>query len=73
MYFPTEQLAAQGLDPGQVVGIKVRGDSMDGTLADGNWVLVDRSSRAPKGCSCYSCTASGASSACSAWPAAPGC
>lgn len=48
MYFPTEQLAAQGLDPAQVVGIKVRGDSMDGTLADGDWVLVDRSSRDPR-------------------------
>ncbi|MDR5868113.1 XRE family transcriptional regulator [Halomonas koreensis] len=47
LYFPTEQLAAQGLDPAQVVGIKVRGDSMDGTLADGDWVLVDRSSRDP--------------------------
>ncbi|KPM92547.1 hypothetical protein AOR11_24860, partial [Vibrio alginolyticus] len=42
------QLAAQGLDPAQVVGIKVRGDSMDGTLADGDWVLVDRSRREPK-------------------------
>ncbi|SFT96501.1 S24 family peptidase [Halomonas saccharevitans] len=48
LYFPTEQLAAQGLDPAQVVGIKVRGDSMDGTLADGDWVLVDRSRREPK-------------------------
>lgn len=48
LYFPTEQLAAQGLDPAQVVGIKVRGDSMDGTLADGDWVLVDRSSRDPR-------------------------
>ncbi|SDG22055.1 Helix-turn-helix [Onishia taeanensis] len=48
LYFPTEQLSAQGLDPAQVVGIKVRGDSMDGTLADGDWVLVDRSSRDPK-------------------------
>jgi len=28
-----------------VVGIKVRGDSMDGTLANGDWVLVDRSNR----------------------------
>lgn len=27
--------------------MKVRGDSMDGTLADGDWVLVDRSSRDP--------------------------
>ena len=41
-------LAEQGLDPAQVVGIKVRGDSMDGTLADGDWVLVDRSNRDPK-------------------------
>ena len=45
LYFPSDQLAAQGLDPVQVVGIKVRGDSMDGTLADGDWVLVDRSRR----------------------------
>ncbi|SFU79770.1 XRE family transcriptional regulator [Halomonas korlensis] len=45
LYFPSDQLAAQGLDPAQVVGIKVRGDSMDGTLADGDWVLVDRSRR----------------------------
>ncbi|MDI5921168.1 S24 family peptidase [Halomonas sp. LR5S13] len=48
LYFPTDQLAAQGLDPAQVVGIKVRGDSMDGTLADGDWVLVDRSRCEPK-------------------------
>ena len=27
--------------PGQVAGIKVRGDSMESTLADGDWVLVD--------------------------------
>lgn len=47
LYFPTEQLAAQGLDLAQMVGVKVRGDSMDGTLADGDWVLVDRSSRDP--------------------------
>lgn len=48
IYFPGEQLAAQGLDPAHVVGVKVRGDSMDGTLADGDWVLVDRSQREPK-------------------------
>lgn len=48
LYFPAEQLEAQGLDPAQVVGVKVRGDSMDGTLADGDWVLVDRSRREPK-------------------------
>lgn len=48
IYFPGEQLAAQGLDPAHVVGVKVRGDSMDGTLADGDWVLVNRSQREPK-------------------------
>jgi phage repressor protein C with HTH and peptisase S24 domain len=48
LYFSSAELAEQGLDPAQVVGIKVRGDSMDGTLADGDWVLVDRSSRDPK-------------------------
>ena len=48
LYFSSTELAEQGLDPAQVVGIKVRGDSMDGTLADGDWVLVDRSNRDPK-------------------------
>ncbi|WP_417329550.1 XRE family transcriptional regulator [Halomonas cupida] len=48
LYFPVEQLSEQGLDPANVVGVKVRGDSMDGTLADGDWVLVDRSQREPK-------------------------
>ena len=48
LYFSSAELAEQGLDPAQVVGIKVRGDSMDGTLADGDWVLVDRSNRDPK-------------------------
>lgn len=48
LYFSSAELAEQGLDPVQVVGIKVRGDSMDGTLADGDWVLVDRSNRDPK-------------------------
>ncbi|MFJ5535983.1 XRE family transcriptional regulator [Vreelandella titanicae] len=45
LYFSTAELSEQGLDPAQVVGVKVRGDSMDGTLADGDWVLVDRSNR----------------------------
>lgn len=45
LHFPSRELTEQGLDPAQVVGIKVRGDSMDGTLADGDWVLVDRSNR----------------------------
>jgi transcriptional regulator with XRE-family HTH domain len=48
LHFPSSELAEHGLDPAQVVGIKVRGDSMDGTLADGDWVLVDRSNRDPK-------------------------
>ena len=48
LYFSTAELSEQGLDPAQVVGIKVRGDSMDDTLADGDWVLVDRSNRDPK-------------------------
>ncbi|MGP9500250.1 XRE family transcriptional regulator [Halomonas sp. AOP43-D1-4] len=48
LYFSTVELSKQGLDPAQVVGIKVRGDSMDGTLADGDWVLVNRGNRDPK-------------------------
>ncbi|MDQ7735634.1 S24 family peptidase [Halomonas sp. SpR1] len=48
LYFSSAELAEQGLYPAQVVGIKVRGDSMDGTLADGDWVLVERSNRDPK-------------------------
>lgn len=45
LYFEGAQLAAQGLDPAHIVGVKVRGDSMESTLADGDWVLVDRSDR----------------------------
>ncbi|MAR73674.1 LexA family transcriptional regulator [Halomonas sp.] len=45
LYFPSEQLAAQGLDPDHVVGVKVRGDSMETTLTDGDWVLIDRKDR----------------------------
>ncbi|MCZ0930318.1 hypothetical protein L0636_07760 [Halomonas janggokensis] len=48
LYFSSAELADQGLDPAQVVGVKVRGDSMLGTLDDGDWVLVDRSNRDPK-------------------------
>ncbi|MEG3080852.1 S24 family peptidase [Halomonas sp. 5021] len=48
LYFSTAELSDQGLDPAQVVGVKVRGDSMLGTLDDGDWVLVDRSNRDPK-------------------------
>jgi len=45
LYFPESQLAALGVSPGQVAGIKVRGDSMEGTLDDGDWVLVDLANR----------------------------
>ncbi len=45
LYFSTAELTEQGLNPAQVVGVKVRGDSMLGTLDDGDWVLVDRSNR----------------------------
>lgn len=48
LYFPEAQLAALGIEPGQVAGIKVRGDSMDGTLADGDWVLVNLAHRDPR-------------------------
>ncbi|MGP9466722.1 XRE family transcriptional regulator [Halomonas sp. TP35] len=48
LQFPRSELTAQGLDPSQVVGVQVRGDSMDGTLADGDWVLVNRGNRDPK-------------------------
>ncbi|WP_416139052.1 LexA family transcriptional regulator [Halomonas sp. HK25] len=48
LYFQTTELEAHGLDPARVVGVKVRGDSMDGTLTDGDWVLVDLVSRDPK-------------------------
>ncbi|MCC5882498.1 MAG: S24 family peptidase [Halomonas sp.] len=45
IYFPEAQLAAMGIEPTQVAGIKVRGDSMETTLADGDWVLVNLASR----------------------------
>lgn len=48
LYFPEAQLAALGISPGQVAGVKVRGDSMEGTLADGDWVLVDLANRDPR-------------------------
>lgn len=49
LYFETAQLEAEGLNPLQVVGAKVRGDSMGETLRDGDQVLVDRSHRTPDG------------------------
>ncbi|WP_235048508.1 S24 family peptidase [Halomonas sp. PBN3] len=48
LYFPEAQLAALGVSPGQVAGVKVRGDSMEGTLDDGDWVLVDLANRDPR-------------------------
>lgn len=41
LHFPQAQLTALGLDAERVAGIKVRGDSMENTLADGDWVLVN--------------------------------
>ncbi|SEM31965.1 XRE family transcriptional regulator [Halomonas caseinilytica] len=41
IYFPEAQLTSMGISPEQVAGIKVRGDSMETTLADGDWVLVN--------------------------------
>ena len=49
LWFDRAALAGEGLNPEHVVGIKVRGDSMDGTLADGDRVLVDFSQRRPDG------------------------
>ncbi|WP_165814193.1 XRE family transcriptional regulator [Kushneria phyllosphaerae] len=49
IHFDTEQLQHDGLNPSQLVGIRVRGDSMGETLQDGDRVLVDRSSRTPDG------------------------
>ncbi|MDF9433004.1 XRE family transcriptional regulator [Chromohalobacter israelensis] len=40
--FPEAQLNALGLSPEHLAGIKVRGDSMETTLNDGDWVLVNR-------------------------------
>lgn len=48
LYFPEAQLSALGLNAEQVAGVKVRGDSMLGTLDDGDWVLVDRTNRDPR-------------------------
>ena len=42
LHFPETQLTALGLSPEHLAGIKVRGDSMETTLNDGDWVLVNR-------------------------------
>ncbi|WP_147273057.1 S24 family peptidase [Billgrantia montanilacus] len=45
IHFPEAELAALGVSAERVAGVKVRGDSMESTLADGDWVLVDLGSR----------------------------
>ncbi|MCK0744133.1 XRE family transcriptional regulator [Chromohalobacter nigrandesensis] len=42
LHFPETQLTALGLSPEHLAGIKVRGDSMETTLNDGDWVLVNQ-------------------------------
>lgn len=41
LYFPADQLSSLGLSAGRVAGVQVRGDSMESTLEDGDWVLVN--------------------------------
>lgn len=43
--FSARWLRQQGLDPAQLSAIRVEGDSMEGTLRDGDEILVDRSPR----------------------------
>lgn len=43
--FSSHWLRQQGLDPAQLSAIRVEGDSMEGTLRDGDEILVDRSPR----------------------------
>lgn len=43
--FASRWLREQGLDPAQLSAIRVEGDSMEGTLRDGDEILVDRSPR----------------------------
>lgn len=43
--FSSRWLREQGLDPAQLSAIRVEGDSMEGTLRDGDEILVDRSPR----------------------------
>jgi phage repressor protein C with HTH and peptisase S24 domain len=44
--FSSRWLREQGLDPAQLSAIRVEGDSMEGTLRDGDEILVDRTPRA---------------------------
>ncbi|MFN5819931.1 MAG: helix-turn-helix transcriptional regulator, partial [Novosphingobium sp.] len=43
--FSARWLRKQGLDPRMLSAIRVEGDSMEGTLRDGDEILVDRSPR----------------------------
>ena len=43
--FSTQWLREQGLDPAMLSAIRVQGDSMEGTLRDGDEILVDRTPR----------------------------
>lgn len=45
----TRQLEAEGLDPAQLMGARVRGDSMNNTLRNGDRVLIDRTHHTPDG------------------------
>ncbi len=46
--FGARWLREQGLDPAQLSAIRVEGDSMEGTLRDGDEILVDRTPRVPR-------------------------
>lgn len=47
--FRKDWLTREGLHKKDLVAIRVSGDSMDGTLADGDTVLIDRSRKKPDG------------------------
>ncbi|MCK0713380.1 S24/S26 family peptidase [Chromohalobacter sarecensis] len=70
LYFPEAQLNALGLSSERIAGIKVRGDSMEETLADGDWVLINQADTdyQREGCFCYWSAVNAASNACSASP-----
>ncbi|MBZ9576747.1 S24 family peptidase [Modicisalibacter sp. MOD 31.J] len=40
--FDTETLKIMGIPTANLAGVKVRGDSMEGSLNDGDWVLINR-------------------------------
>jgi phage repressor protein C with HTH and peptisase S24 domain len=46
--FGARWLREQGLDPAHLSAIRVEGDSMEGTLRDGDEILVDRTPRPPR-------------------------